>query len=399
MISIHDYKSYLSSKGRNLSELRKNQSDEIMDATFTGDIGYKRVYILDPDNGWVYTDAKYSRHSKISIAKDAIDYYLQFRPKEHYPLGTYVFIPDDTENELHISNLQDPLAGDNVENLWLIVGRNDATQFVRYEVLKCNWKYRWVTSFTGKKEILSCWGCARNANSYTSGIWNDFYINSLDNLTSAWLPNTHYIFGDKIKDYNLCDTRSLIIQTRTMITLNTINPNCYMVTKVLDMTPKGILKLSLKQDDYNEKRDNTKMLVCDYYSDTGDVVIEEAGSDDGTKTSAIYHMIINDDGELERATDLESKFNMDIGVTYYFQSVFSDDNVDAQWRIYLENDGEYDEDEQNALENLIVLRNANATTTSVRPGKSNRIKGKTFTLEVCDVDGNYKSSIKLGVNK
>ena len=168
MISRQDYASFLSSRGRNLSEIRKNYADQIMDITFTGDIGYKRVFILDPDDGWHYTDAKYIKHSNVSMAKDQIDHFLQFRPKEHHPVGTYVFIPDDDSFDLDI-NENDPLNGD-VSNLWMIVGRDDANQFVRYMVLKINWKFRWVYGHGDRKGIYSCWGCARNANSYTSRI-------------------------------------------------------------------------------------------------------------------------------------------------------------------------------------------------------------------------------------
>ena len=175
MITFSDYASALNSKGRNLSEIRKNQADQLMNITFTGDIAYKKVFILDPGVGWHYVDAKYIRHAQVSMAKDAIDHYLQFRPNDHHPVGTYVFIPDDTSFDLDSINECDPLNGD-TSNLWLIVGRNDANQFVRYMVLKVNWNFKWVFGHGDKKKIYSCWGCARNANSYTSGVWNDCII-------------------------------------------------------------------------------------------------------------------------------------------------------------------------------------------------------------------------------
>lgn len=166
MIDLDTYSYYLKSKGRNLAEVRKNQSDKLMNATFLGDVGYKRVYILDPEKGWKYTDAHYSKHSAASIVKDEVDSYLQFRPKEHYPIGTYVFIPDDTDFDLDIDE-EHPFEG-NTRNLWLIVGRNDAKQFVRYLVLRCNWNLKWVVGYGDQKKILNCWCIARNANSYTS---------------------------------------------------------------------------------------------------------------------------------------------------------------------------------------------------------------------------------------
>ena len=165
MISYDDYANLLNLRGRNLGEVKKNQSDMIMNATFKRDPSYRQVYILDPKEGWKYTDAKFSKHALSSIVKDAVDSYLQFRPKEHYPIGTYVFIPDDTSYDLKTINYNDPLGGDEVDNLWLIVNRTDSKMFVQYLVLKCNWKFKWVVGYGDQKKILSCWGCTRHANS------------------------------------------------------------------------------------------------------------------------------------------------------------------------------------------------------------------------------------------
>ena len=166
MISFDTYSTYLQSKGRNLSEIRRSQSDDVMNASFTGNVGYKKVYILSPNDGWCYVDARYSKHATPSILRDSVDYYLQFRPKVHYPIGTYVFIPDDVSDCMNI-NEDDPLNGD-TSNLWMIVGRNNSKQFVRYEVLKCNWRFKWVHKILGVTKVFRCWGCVRNANSYTS---------------------------------------------------------------------------------------------------------------------------------------------------------------------------------------------------------------------------------------
>lgn len=193
MITYNDYMSILSSKGSHLGEVRKNRADMIMNATFTGDIGYRKVYILDKEKGWEFVDAKFTKHAASSIVKDAVDSYLQFRPKVHYPIGTYVFIPDDTSYELTVSPLPeeieepiidddpvcepdpveevhydingaDPLC-DDAKNLWLIVGRTDNRQFVQYLILQCNWKLRWVVGYGDRKDLFSCWCAVRNANS------------------------------------------------------------------------------------------------------------------------------------------------------------------------------------------------------------------------------------------
>lgn len=177
MITASDYTNHLKSRGRNLGEIRKNQSDMIMNATFTGDIGFRRVYILDPKKGWHFEDAKFARHSAPTIIKDQVDSYLQFRPKVHYPVGTFVFIPDDKSYGLDI-NFEHPFQGD-VSNLWLIVGKSDSKQFVRYLVLRINWNLKWVVGYGDKKKVYNCWGIARSANSYTSGVWNDYVYSPL----------------------------------------------------------------------------------------------------------------------------------------------------------------------------------------------------------------------------
>lgn len=392
MISLDDYKSTLLSKGSHLGEVRKNQADLIMNASFTGDISYRKVYILDKEQGWIWTDARFSRHAMSSIQKDAVDSYLQFRPKEHYPIGTYVFIPDDTSYEMDI-NMEDPL-WDGAKNLWLICGRTDSNQFVQYLVMQCNWKLRWVVGYGDRKKLLSCWGLTKNANSYTSGVWVDYYITSLDNLAGFWLPDTRYVYGDKCVEYRLDNTQTLDIQTRVAVTVNEINPNCFMLSKILDVVPKGILRISMKADDWNPKRDNLELLVCDYYNDTGDIVVDEpVGSDDPAKTSTISYMEVNSDGELEEATVPEY---LDIGHTYYYSATFSDENVHAEWRVKLI--GDEDESERIALERLMVLRDVNDKTISLRPGKSSRIKGRRFQLEVCDLNGDYESNIEVEVS-
>lgn len=222
-------------------------------------------------------------------------------------------------------------------------------------------------------------------------------MTSLDNLTGFWIPNTYYLYGDKIKQYNLVDTRTLSIQKRIMMTVNDLHPNCYMISKVLDMVPKGLLKLSMKQDDYNEKRDNVALKVCDYYNDTGDTIVDEpVGSNDPCLTSEIHYMTVDSDGELiESASPYTS---LVVGETYYWRATFSDEDVAAQWRIRLvDEEGIYTEKERLELERLMVIRDVDSTTISLRPGKSYRIKGLKFKLIVCDINGDYESTVELEV--
>lgn len=167
MISMDTYKKTLSSRGNTIAEVVRQQSDLIMDSTFTRDPAYKKVYILTK-NGWKWEDAKYQFHSAQSIAKDPVDYYLQFRPKVHYPIGSYVIIPDDTSPQINLTSdeIQNPFSQpvSNRSQWWIIVGRDNANAYVRYMVLKCDWNFQWIVN----GQLMSCWGCLKSANSYTS---------------------------------------------------------------------------------------------------------------------------------------------------------------------------------------------------------------------------------------
>lgn len=166
-MKLEDYKKYLQRHGRNLAEVKKNQSDVIIDRTFTRDPNYKRVYILTRD-GWKFEDVKYQVHTTPSILKDAVDFWIQFRPKTHYPIGSYVIIPDDTDFDINLTEEQllDPWSQpvEDRTQWWFIVGRDDARSYVRYNILKCNYEFRWIW----KGQIMRCFGATRNANSYTS---------------------------------------------------------------------------------------------------------------------------------------------------------------------------------------------------------------------------------------
>ena len=142
---LEAYKKRLNQKGKYMGEVLKRQSDVIMDKTFTRDIAYRLCYIDGEP-----VDAKYITYTYYSISKDAVDYHLQFRPGVHYPIGKYIDVPDDT----------------GTYNRWLIVGRSDEPQFVKYNILKCNWTFKWVKNGI----IYECLGVLRKRNNYNSGL-------------------------------------------------------------------------------------------------------------------------------------------------------------------------------------------------------------------------------------
>ena len=397
MITADMYKNHLLMHGNNLAQIKKNQSDNIINSTFTADAQYKKVYILTKD-GWKWEDAKYQRHSKLSILKDAVDYYLQFRPKIHYPIGSYVFVPNDTGFDINLSghDLDNPLSlpSERITQLWFIVGRDDASAYVRYNILKCNWKFQWIY----KNKLYSCWGANRSANSYTSGTWVDEYTRSLDNLTAAWLPDIYHVYGDSMYHLNLSDTRTIMHDQRFMLTNNILDPKVYQVTKIIDLNPSGIIKLSIKQDELNNKTDNVQLRICDYYTTTGDQKTETTQIPQMMKTdSHIQWMTLNNEGELEPLID-KSKQTLHIGKNSYFEYILPYKDMNSEWNIHiLDKNNKYSEKETSYYNGLIKLTVLDNASISIKPGKAKSLIGKRFTLTATDNNGDNLSSLILEV--
>lgn len=404
-MNISQYKNYLSSHGQTMGQVKRNQSDVLMNSTFTYDPAYKKVYILTKD-GWQWEDAKYQIHSAQSILKDPVDYYLQFRPKTHYSIGSYVIVPDDTSPDVNLTTeeLGNPFLQptQNRTQWWIIVGRDEAKDYVRYMILKCDWEFRWIY----KEQLMTCWACSRNANSYTSGVWRDDLSSSLDDLTQAWLPDLRYTYGDKLESLGMYDTRTIMHGQRFFLSNNDLDPKIYEVTKIKDINPQGIIKLSIKQDEFNAKRDNLELRVCDYYTDDGDIqivtpIIEEQAST-SLDHSEILWMMPNENGELEENTDPTLEI-LNVGQTSYFEARFyrgsSLVEVDGQWRIRLADTVGLSDEDISYYEGLMKLNKFDSSTVSLKPGKASSLKGLKFILSVESVNGQYMSSIEVEVSK
>lgn len=221
------YRRRVGSQGSHIGEVLKKQSDRIMEHTFDRDIQYRICYIDDES-----VEAKYITYTYYSISKDAVDYHLQFKPGVHFPIGKYVDVPDDI----------------GTYNRWIIVGRSDEPQFVKYNILKCNWTFKWVKDGT----VYECLGVLRKRSSYNSGIWLDYYSASPENQTQILLPSTPL-------------TQTITYNMRFLISDNQINPIAWEVSKIEDTSPKGVTFITLKQDVFNPNRDNKELMIADYY--------------------------------------------------------------------------------------------------------------------------------------
>ena len=161
-------------------QVRKEQSDMIMNETFWEDIQSRVVWLFDyyhdtqitklndlivEEDNMVPIDAKFVMSSSQTFDKDPITVHLQLRPgqkcnvdyynevfKKRYdatfPIGLYCLIPDEQ----------------GVYNRWLVVDKANynVTQFPTFEILRCDKVFQWIMD--GIK--MQCPGVLRSQNSY-----------------------------------------------------------------------------------------------------------------------------------------------------------------------------------------------------------------------------------------
>lgn len=187
---------------------------------------------------------------------------------------------------------------------------------------------------------------------------------------------------------------------RLMLTTNHQDPKCYEVTKINEMSPQGIIKLTFKQDEFNEKRDSAELLLCDYFTDSGVIKTEQpTPRPDPMKTSTIKYMILDSNGEFVESTDPP---RLHRGDTAYFRAFYSSDNIVPDWRVDLiycpnKNIGDMSETQINYYNNLLKITVLDEDDIQVKVAKAKSIIGCKFKLSIMDQEGSYYSTIDIEV--
>lgn len=246
-------------------------------------------------------------------------------------------------------------------------------------------------------------------------MWTNDISTQLDNVTNGWVPDTHWLYGDSgLQKYDLCDTRYMEHEQRFVMSHNKINPKVYEITKVVDLNPMGVINLTLKQDEWDEKRDNRELLICNYYDDTGEtqIIIPEAEPQESTLTSYIYTTHVNDNGELEidyvDQSIRDTNYNkLQLNGTYYFVAEYYtgtvggeqiiDPNRKSEWKLELKDNDGLTDVEINRLDRLMVMDKIDDNIISIHPKKASTLIGHTFVLTVTDLDGESRSTMDVEV--
>lgn len=176
-------------------EAKKRDADNIMNATWWDDItsrvGYlydwyhdknkTRLNDMDPahDDYKVPIDIKFLTSSSQTYEKDSITYHLQLRPGQKCNVAYYdEFFGSRYDASFPIGLYCDIQDANGVYNRWLVVQKanfNDP-QFPTFELLRCDKVIQYI--FENVKYNVA--GVLRSQNSYNSGLWVDYKIQTID---------------------------------------------------------------------------------------------------------------------------------------------------------------------------------------------------------------------------
>lgn len=272
MLSFEGMKKKNSNVGTIGQQLKKS-SDMVMQNTFDNDvqtkIGYLYDYYHDDQAGSrsgynpslsktkIPVKLKFIVKSYKTIAKDEPDYHIQFSPDDwnnqtfkpdwfnkyqrldiEFPVGLYVDIENDR----------------GVYEKWLICYNESSNQFPKFGVIKCNYKFTWITDNGVNRYQRRVWGVERIQNSYTSGIWDGDKTTAYDDQGKffvPWFPITSELKHDMRLFISILQKESYV----------------YTITKIKNTAPKGIVSVTVKQDTFNEHTDYVNLETGDMFAD------------------------------------------------------------------------------------------------------------------------------------
>lgn len=258
MPSFDLYRKYsMGGNGKTLGQVRKDNSDMIMEVSWDGDIDARIGYFYDQDHDDEFevmdnlhpersmtkipVEIKLFEMEYNSLSKDEVAYHIMFKPsyKPNIPYYDEKFAKP-FKSIFPIGMYMDACDSQGIFHRWLVVGqyRHYSNQFPTYLVLPCDHKLQWIY----KSTKYESWGVLRSQSSYNQGTWVDYRFRSVENQKLMWLPMSEY---SKTIFY---DTRVIISEPREI-------PVCWRCSKVEDMNVKGIARYTFAQDLYDEHHD------------------------------------------------------------------------------------------------------------------------------------------------
>jgi hypothetical protein len=256
---FEQYKNRMAYRGSNMSEMLRVQSNMVIEQTWDRDPNYRRVYVVKVDSGLPkvtelheLVDVKFNVETYQRLTSDEPAYLLQFRhgAEKHNPdiaVGSYVYMEDE----------------DGDWKWWLLVALDERPQFRQYHILEANWTLKWIVD----NKIYSCLAVQRYQNSYSSGLQSGSRITGVDDMTAIWVPTN---VSTQTIGYNQRFLISDIGRTPAL---------CYEVSKISDTSPVGLIKFTLKQDEFNSQTDNVDLMIADYWTSSVEPTVSDVNEE------------------------------------------------------------------------------------------------------------------------
>lgn len=343
-----------------LGQRRKSNSDMIMDASWDGDIQSRIAYLYDyyhddepelnyrlnPQNSCmkVPVDIKYMTNTYTSDDKAQVSHHIQFKPSykcnvdyydeifavkcgAEYPLGLYIDIPDEK----------------NVYRRFLIAFNTNIyeNQFPSWSVFPCDEKINWVSN--GNKH--SMWAVKRSISNYDSGVWRDSKIESVNDQQKFIVP-----FNDI--------SATLFYNQRIIMSAPMVTPLTWRVSKVDNLNPRGINKITLLQDKFDQHKDYIEVdndghvisMWADYYTSC----IEPVEQHIQENTAVTSEIIYNGTKAILKVGGSSRRFTVKYYDTGGFETV---PEGEIEWQFYINGEN---------AENLLEITEIDAFTKEIK---------------------------------
>lgn len=306
-------------------------SNILADMLFDTDQNFRTGMLYDWEmNELEKVDFKFEKVKTYSAEKLSVEYMIQFRPNYNpeYKFRDQYYRKDGRERLGFYIDVYDNSR--KLYEKWLIVGKDDRVAFDRYNALKCDWCFEWITD--GK--YYNTIGCVRSAQD-----------GSVNNLTRDELGGTSV--NDELSIYLPSNKNASTIKlgTRFIISDNVTNPWVYEVIRIKDTTPLGTTKVYLKQALFNSHTDFCGIIDESVNHEFCFETIPDLPTDFGGQ----YHMIcdcIRSKGlpQLEVPVDVEWKLYSNTryiyvnGQTAVVKAIPSEDNFvgNCEWHIKID---------------------------------------------------------------
>ena len=143
----------------------KQMSNMVYDETFSNSTTYRKgkIYtsnmeeILNENGLPMEMEFRFVKIKTYTMEKDQVEYWVQFKTGVNPEIEF-----DKSEDQKHRLGYYIDILDENSKQIekWLIIGK-DVSEFVRYNVLKCNYEFEWIDD---DRKYHKCLGCLRNQN-------------------------------------------------------------------------------------------------------------------------------------------------------------------------------------------------------------------------------------------